>query len=349
MDHAAEDELLESGYRYDGPHEPARRIGECPHCQSRTSQRLELWQDFDLSEEGPPDIGWVDFPGTAYVALCDGCNGVLLYLSVGEYTNGDLDEFAKAALAWPPSQEKKPPADQYLASAARFLIDGGGEDAANVMLSCRLEFWESGDTWWVGDEQHRALHVKLTGPRAAHDVLVQEDHPTTQAILEALAAVLPDRTYVKHFTAHVELVDIDRDWREELLEIARGQGVHNNVVRLRDAQTWMNLRFRSASEIKVAEALDRANLLFWPNAMARLGAETRQNREADFLVCAEGRFGILEVDGEPFHPPSRTAADHERDRLFKSHGIRVVEHFDANECFNDPDGVVRRFLSILGT
>ena len=36
-----------------------------------------------------------------------------------------------------------------------------------------------------------------------------------------------------------------------------------------------------------------------------------------------------------------------RDRLFRAYGIRVVEHFDAGQCFNGPDEVVRRFLAIL--
>ena len=57
----------------------------------------------------------------------------------------------------------------------------------------------------------------------------------------------------------------------------------------------------------------------------------------------------MEVDGEPFHPPSRTVQDHERDRLFKAHGITVVEHFDAGECFEKADGVVQGFLEILKT
>lgn len=50
--------------------------------------------------------------------------------------------------------------DIVLASAARFLVDGG-EDAANALLSCSLEFWESGDTSYVDDETHQAL---LTSP-----------------------------------------------------------------------------------------------------------------------------------------------------------------------------------------
>lgn len=133
-----------------------------------------------------------------------------------------------------------------------------------------------------------------------------------------------------------------------MLELARGRGVDNQPAPIRAAHVWKNLRFRSKSEVRIAEALDRTGVLFLPNSRARLGAtHVRQNREADFLVCADGRWGILEVDGDPFHPPSRTADDHERDRLFRAHGIRVVEHFHADRCYNQPDAVVRQFLEIL--
>jgi very-short-patch-repair endonuclease len=60
-----------------------------------------------------------------------------------------------------------------------------------------------------------------------------------------------------------------------------------------------------------------------------------------------GKFGILEVDGRPYH---QTAADdHERDRLFKRYGIRVIERFDATRCWNEPDKVVQEFLEILSS
>lgn len=76
-------------------------------------------------------------------------------------------------------------------------------------------------------------------------------------------------------------------------------------------------------------------------------ANQRGNREADFLVCADGRWEILEAVGDPFHPPSRAADDYERDRLFRAHGVRVVEHFHADRCYNEPDAVVREFLTVL--
>ena len=234
------------------------------------------------------------------------------------------------------------------ASAERFLSDGGEEDAASVLLACQFEVSDSGDSWWVGDEQRWAVHVKLTGPRAAFEILQQSAHSTTKAIRSAIEAVLPADRYVKHLTAHAELVDIDPDWRTELLEIARGRGVHNQAVRGQAALSWRNLNFRSKSEIRIAQAFDSVSVLFMPNCLARLtAAGGRLNREADFLVCCEGKWGILEVDGEPFHPPSRTVQDHERDRLFKAHGITIVEHFDSGECLERPEEVVRRFLELL--
>lgn len=243
-----------------------------------------------------------------------------------------------------------PSGEELLASAVRYLIDGQEEDAASVLLACSLDVWESGDTWYVGDERHIALHVSAVGPRSAYEILADGRRPITLAVRRALQAVLPERTYIKHFTARAQRINIELDpeWRSELLEIARGTGVHNQALSAAKARHWNHLRFRSESEVRIAQALERARVLFLPNCVARLTSLAgRVNREADFLVCHEGKWGILEVDGEPFHPPSRTAQDHERDRLFRAHGVRVVEHFDANECFEAPDKVVERFLEIL--
>jgi very-short-patch-repair endonuclease len=67
------------------------------------------------------------------------------------------------------------------------------------------------------------------------------------------------------------------------------------------------------------------------------------NLEPDYLVCCEGRWGILEVDG-PWHP--RAAVDSARDREFRRGGL-VVERFEAEECWRDPDDVVAQFFRVL--
>jgi very-short-patch-repair endonuclease len=87
--------------------------------------------------------------------------------------------------------------------------------------------------------------------------------------------------------------------------------------------------------------------MYFPNARGQVGAnqESRVRREPDFLVIDSGRLGILEVDG-PTHT-GKAAQDHERDRLFRAHGIRVVERFEAHRCYQKPDDVVAEFLRLL--
>ena len=122
---------------------------------------------------------------------------------------------------------------------------------------------------------------------------------------------------------------------------------HKNTFNQPRKVEWQNLHFRSVSEVKIAQALDRANILFFPNSICRLNTnQGRRNLESDFLICYQGIWAILEVDGEPFHPASRAAEDHKRDAFFLDHGV-WVHRFDANECFNFPDVVVKRFLQRL--
>ncbi len=123
------------------------------------------------------------------------------------------------------------------------------------------------------------------------------------------------------------LVQVTAHWREELLALLRGDHVTNQglpFAHQRPVLTWNGLCFRSGAEVRIAEALERVQVLFLPNCMARLGFSQRQNREADFLVCLKGKWGILEVDGPFTHPPARKVDDEERARLFKAHGIRLA-------------------------
>jgi len=110
---------------------------------------------------------------------------------------------------------------------------------------------------------------------------------------------------------------------------------------------WKNLRFRSKAEIKIAEALDRTGVLFVPNSLARLNtSKGRENKEADFLICYNGKWGVLEVDG-PFHTAERRVEEQERERIFKKNGIKVVERFDSERCYNNPDEVVQEFFKMI--
>lgn len=105
---------------------------------------------------------------------------------------------------------------------------------------------------------------------------------------------------------------------------------------------WNDLRFHCEEQVKIAEALDRTNTLFFPNSKARLTTPAgRQNQEPDFLIFHQGKWGILEIS----HPD--TAKDETRDRLFGSHGITIIHYCDAERCCEDADRIVQEFLDIL--
>jgi very-short-patch-repair endonuclease len=68
-------------------------------------------------------------------------------------------------------------------------------------------------------------------------------------------------------------------------------------------------------------------------------------REPDFLVCQDGKWGILEVMGEDFHP--RAADDHDRASLFEDYGLYFIKFYDAKKCREKPNEVVEDFLRRL--
>jgi len=240
------------------------------------------------------------------------------------------------------------PDDIIQASAVQYLIDGGEEDAASVLLSCSLEIRETGQTWWSGAECLEEVRITLSGPRASYDIMMQPGSIIKERIRQAIESVMPPLRYLGGVQPCVSLVDIGPGWREDLLMIARGKGVTNQGVGTVASNTWCGLRFRSASEMRIAQALDRAGVFFLPNCRGRVnGGNARKNIEPDFHVCDTGRCGIIEVDGESFHPATRAVHDHERDRLFHAHGIMLVQHYDSTRCYRDPDGVVTEFLTLL--
>jgi hypothetical protein len=66
-------------------------------------------------------------------------------------------------------------------------------------------------------------------------------------------------------------------------------------------------------------------------------------------VIEQGKVGVLEVDGAPWHPPARADEHHESDRRIKEHGVAVVERYAADQCTAMPDDVVASFLRLLAT
>ncbi len=110
--------------------------------------------------------------------------------------------------------------------------------------------------------------------------------------------------------------------------------------------TWNGLQLRSPAEQKIAEELEKRQILFFANSRCRITTRIgiTETKEADFLIYYKANSRILEVDGQEYHQSA--AKDHQRDRLFERHGIRCTR-FTANECLNDPANVIDEFLELF--
>lgn len=240
--------------------------------------------------------------------------------------------------------------DRALASIVRFLIEGDEREEARMLLACDLEAEE---TYWRNDlgPDYRVLVLTFHGPRRVFDLLGDRKSNLCAAVERAAEAIKPSGFYCASIRGRAAIVGAEStDWRNEVLAVLDGTSVHNQAIGFKATKTYAGLCFRSESEVRIAQALDRANVMFLPNCRARIGsrAETRRGLEADFVVMVDGKWGALEVDGSEWHPPTRAAQDHQRDRPLRYHGAAVVERFDAGECFENPDKVVAQFLALLG-
>jgi hypothetical protein len=129
---------------------------------------------------------------------------------------------------------------------------------------------------------------------------------------------------------------------------ARARGNQGHFVPPGEGFAWNNLRFRTQSEVAIAEELDLAKVVFFPGCACRLTGPggKRATREPDFIVIRDGIVAMLELDGKPHE--GRAADDHRRDRLFELQaGIWVIERVSSQLALRQPRRVVRGLLKLM--
>lgn len=185
-------------------------------------------------------------------------------------------------------------------------------------------------------------HVYLIVQPIDFDQFVGKDEMFTDMINDVLR---PTSNRCGRVFLSLPLPEVEENWRENVRAMIRGDKVVNqgNLVSLARYED-RGLYFRSKTEIKIARALERAGILYFPLPVACYNG---QKKEPDFLVQSKsGRWGILEVQGDTYHPPATAAQDHERSRIFRQQGI-PVEFYSASRCWEAPDEVVSNFLSVI--
>lgn len=109
---------------------------------------------------------------------------------------------------------------------------------------------------------------------------------------------------------------------------------------------WKDWEFTSESQVRIAEALDRVEAIFFPNPRGRFTTlKGRQNQEFSFLICHQGKWGILaiEPDASGGYPDNNERIN----AIFPAGGICTIEYYQHQQCCEQPDKTVEEFLKIL--
>jgi hypothetical protein len=204
-------------------------------------------------------------------------------------------------------------------------------------------------------------YVQIDLPSSAHSI-IHNDKSIQDVISRSLTYV--GRGYITDQNGNaldsfsieyrLRLVEPEDSWRavvRNLIVNAKdpNQGAITEKVFARDGKEpylYNEMKFGSQSEIRIAQELEQRKVLFFPLPLAvraETGKSYLDHREADFLVCDNGVWGILEV---AYHP-NRFEQDAEKDLWFKKSGILCVQHFTAERCHSQPRQVVEEFLSVL--
>ncbi|HUY75425.1 MAG TPA: hypothetical protein VMV29_01545 [Ktedonobacterales bacterium] len=229
-----------------------------------------------------------------------------------------------------------PDANAFLYTLRRYLEIKGNSSIAALLIDTTCGFRSTGEYSGSGGRWNEYIaDFTLWVPLHRIDSF---DEEVCKQIQIAADKIFPAECgYSLYLNVQVQLADRPPEDGSE--------GINNGAFSFEQPVIQHDgLRFRSQTEIRIYDALKRRKILFFPNAAAVLGG-TNLKREPDFLICQNGKWGLLEVMGEIYHPSA--TKDHERARLFKEYGLIYVEFYDAARCYHNPDEVVQDFLKRL--
>jgi len=228
----------------------------------------------------------------------------------------------------------------------QLLVDSGFKEVAALALDGIVKV--------VIDDFSYPQQLAIGLPPAAYN-FVRNNSSTEDIIKRTIAEVIKGRL-PEGIDIHIEigLLEVEEDWKtiiRDLIINAKNpnQGLITEQVFARDNKQpilYNEMKFGSQSEVRIAQEFEKRRILFFPLPLAvrnDTGRRYLDHREADFLVCNDGVWGILEVS---YHP-NRFEKDAEKDSWFKRSGILCIQHYSAERCFEYSSEVVDEFLEIL--
>jgi hypothetical protein len=139
---------------------------------------------------------------------------------------------------------------------------------------------------------------------------------------------------------HKSVIKENKSEPSEIIDNSEEKQLSETLTHLQKTEYfWKKWYFHSLEQVKIAEALDRAGVLFFPNSKAQLpNFEDQPYKQVDFLICYNSKLGVLEIQY------SDTEKQEKRDYFLSKQGIFLIEYCDPVQCLEDPDQIVQEFI-----
>jgi hypothetical protein len=139
---------------------------------------------------------------------------------------------------------------------------------------------------------------------------------------------------------HKSFIKENKSEPSEIIDNSEEKQLSETLTHLQKTEYfWKEWRFHSLEQVKIAEALDRAGVMFFPNSKAQLpNFEDQPYKQVDFLIYYNSKLGVLEIQY------SDTEKQEQRDNFLSKQGILLIEYCDPVQCLEDPDRVVQEFI-----
>ncbi len=140
--------------------------------------------------------------------------------------------------------------------------------------------------------------------------------------------------------SHKSFIKENKSEPSEIIDNSEEKQLSETLTHLQKTEYfWKEWRFHSLEQVKIAEALDRAGVMFFPNSKAQLpNFEDQPYKQVDFLIYYNSKLGVLEIQY------SDTEKQEQRDNFLSKQGILLIEYCDPVQCLEDPDRVVQEFI-----
>lgn len=230
-----------------------------------------------------------------------------------------------------------PDREDFLFTIVQYLIAEKNEFLAYVLSNSEIDYMKPSNN-------SLNVYVILKIPHAFYKKIIEEYRDELNDLISSLYP--HGGWYIYNGTLiHLKIEESNESWRQEAHALIR-EGLVNNQASFTSSKAPMLthgfLKFRSKTEVRIMQEFERfKQILVFPLPVAVCGNE---RKEPDFLVCYKGKWAILEIVSDTYHPSVEKEAN--RTAWFQNHNIQI-RSVPAKKCYNQPHNVVMEFLNWL--